>query len=119
VAVSTGLNKKNCFAVWLLLPLITLGIYQLVWHYKVNNALRERGVGVVPFLSTLALIFPIANLVTVFRTGRRLKDAGYGVEPWVGLILAFIFGLHVWYYQAAINARATLAPAAYPAASAA
>jgi hypothetical protein len=112
MANSTGLNKKNCLAVWLLLPLITLGIYQLVWHYKVNNALRERGVDVRPGLSVLALIIPIANWVTVFKTGRRLKGAGYGVEPWIGFILTFIFGLNVWYYQSAINARAT--PATVP-----
>lgn len=106
MAVSTGLSKKNCFVVWLLLPLITLGIYQLVWHYKVNNALRERGIDVTPGLSVLALFFPIANWITIFKTGRRLRAAGYSVEPWLGFILIFIFGLHVWYYQSAINGRA-------------
>jgi hypothetical protein len=109
---STGLNRKNGFVVWLLLPLITLGVYQCVWHYKVNNALSQRGISVSPFLATLALILPIANLVTVFRTGGRLKKAGYAVQPWLGFLLAFVFGLHVWYYQAAINNRADLAPVA-------
>ena len=28
-------------AVWLLLPLVTLGIYFLVWHYKINRELRD------------------------------------------------------------------------------
>ena len=104
---STGLTRKNGFAVWLLLPVITLGIYQLVWHYKVNNGLRERGVDVSPGLATFALVVPIASLVTVFRTGSRLRSQGYAVEPWLGFILIFVFGLHVWYYQSAINARAS------------
>jgi len=115
MATSTGLNKKSCLAVWLLLPLITLGIYQLVWHYKVNNALRQRGVDVNPGLAVLARIIPLANVVTIFKTGRRLKDAGYGVEPWIGFILSFIFGLHVWYYQSAINARTVSAGVTAPA----
>jgi hypothetical protein len=77
-----------------------------VWHYKVNNALRERGADVTPGFAVLALIFPIANWVTIFKTGRRLKAAGYSVEPWIGFILIFIFGLYVWYYQSAINSSA-------------
>lgn len=112
MANSTGLSRKNGFIVWFVLPLITLGIYQFVWHYKVNNGLRERGVDVSPGLATFALIIPIANLVTVLRTGTRLKTQGYTVEPWVGFILIFVFGLHVWYYQSAINACASeLVPA--------
>ena len=106
MASSTGLDRKNGFLVWFVFPLITLGIYQLVWHFKVNNALRERGVPVSPGLATFALIIPIANWVTIFKTGQRLKDQGYAIEPWIGFILIFIFGLHVWYYQSAINARA-------------
>ncbi len=103
---STGLSRKNPFVVWLVLPFITLGIYHLVWHYKVNNALRQRGMDVSPGLATFALIIPIANLVTVFRTGDRLRAQGYDVQPWIGFILIFIFGLHIWYFQAAINAQA-------------
>ena len=103
---STGLDRKNGFLVWLVFPLITLGIYHLVWHYKVNNALRERGVDVSPGWATFALVIPIAQWVTVFKTGARLRSQGYAVEPWIGFILIFIFGLHIWYYQAAINAQA-------------
>lgn len=115
MANSTGLQRKNSFLVWLVFPLITLGIYSLVWHYKVNNALRERGVDVSPGLATLALVIPIANWVTVFKTGARLKDQGYSVEPWIGFLLTFVFGLNVLYYQMAINSRADVAPPAIPA----
>ena len=109
VANSTGLQRKNSFLVWLVFPVITLGIYSLVWHYKVNNGLRQRGVEVSPGLATFALIIPIANFVTIFKTGSRLKSQGYSVEPWIGLLLTFVFNLNVLYYQMAINDRADVA----------
>ena len=34
-------KKRNIVGVWIGLPLITLGIYVLVWIYKVNNEARR------------------------------------------------------------------------------
>ncbi|MBV9095118.1 MAG: DUF4234 domain-containing protein, partial [Streptosporangiaceae bacterium] len=30
-------KTRNIFLVWLVWPLITLGIYSLVWYYKINR----------------------------------------------------------------------------------
>ncbi len=32
---------RSPIAVWLLLPLVNLGIYFLVWHCKINRELRD------------------------------------------------------------------------------
>ncbi|MDL9946930.1 DUF4234 domain-containing protein [Gordonia sp. ABSL11-1] len=43
MAVSSGLamKRRNPFAVWLGLPLITLGIYYFVWYYKIHKEMAE------------------------------------------------------------------------------
>jgi hypothetical protein len=113
----TGLTGKhrNGVLVWLVWPLITLGIYHLVWWFKINREAREfdNRIKVSPGLSVLAL-FPGAFIIvppyiSVFRTGERISRAQLAagisnrVNPWVGLILSFIFSLHTLYYQLALN----------------
>ena len=34
-------KHRNPFLVWLVWPLITLGIYHLVWWYKINREVRD------------------------------------------------------------------------------
>ena len=54
-------KRRNPFASWIGLPLITLGIYSLVWVYKTNKELSEydRRIQVNPtmsiFLSSTAI----------------------------------------------------------------
>jgi Domain of unknown function (DUF4234) len=106
---------RNVLAVWIGLPLITLGIYHYVWVYKVNDEAR-RFLGdnsIRPALSVLAF-FPgslliIPPFITIYRTGTRIArmEAQAGspsrAEPLIGLILSFVFGLYALYYQSHLN----------------
>lgn len=108
-------KKRNVFAVWLGLPLITLGVYSLVWIYKVNDEAR-RFLGdnsIRPALSVLAF-FPggvliIPPLIAIYRLGTRIArmEAAAGspnrAEPVVGLVLGFVFSLYSLYYQDHLN----------------
>jgi hypothetical protein len=108
-------KHRNPFLVWLVWPLITLGIYHLVWWYKINREVRDfdQRIEVDPGVAVLAL-FPGAFIlvppyVSVWKTGDRIGRAqGAGRQPdpcnpWIGLILAFILGLHSLYYQICLN----------------
>ena len=117
---SDGLVKiRNPWAV-ALLPFITLGIYHLVWWYRINRELRDFGyandvdLGTSPVLSTLAL-FPggliiVPALVTYWRGTMRVQEAGRvgGTEPINGLIallLYIIMAPSFWaYIQVSLNA---------------
>ncbi|MFF8829179.1 DUF4234 domain-containing protein [Streptomyces sp. NPDC015131] len=108
-------KTRNIFLVWLVWPLITLGIYHLVWYYKVNREahdLDER-IDVNPAVSVLALalgwIVIVPPFVSVFNTGDRIarmqRAAGMPAtcNPWIGLILMFVLGLYPLYYQYELN----------------
>ncbi len=104
-------KKRNVVAVWLGLPLITLGIYSLVWIYKANDEAR-RFLGdnsIRPALSVLAF-FPgglliVPPFIAIYGLGTRIArmEAAAGTpnraEPVVGLVLGFVFSLYSLYYQ--------------------
>jgi ABC-type spermidine/putrescine transport system permease subunit II len=111
---TTG-KRRNPFLVWLVWPLITLGIYHLYWWYKINDEARrlDPSIKVDPVIALLAL-FPggliiVPAFVTIYRTGNRLRSmqraAGMtpNVIPIVGLVLAFVFSLYALYYQVSLN----------------
>jgi hypothetical protein len=108
-------KPRNPFLVWLVWPLITLGIYHFVWWYKINREVRDfdQRIEVDPGVAVLAL-FPGALIlvppyVSVWNTGDRIRRAQVAgaspdqCNPWIGLILAFILGLHSLYYQMSLN----------------
>jgi hypothetical protein len=108
-------KHRNPVLVWLIWPLITLGIYHLYWWYKINEEARrlDPSIEVSPVLSLLAL-FPgaliiVPPFVTVYRTGDRIRSmqraAGMkpDVLPIVGLLLVFLFSLYALYYQISLN----------------
>ncbi|NIL78401.1 DUF4234 domain-containing protein [Rhodococcus sp. B10] len=115
VASGLAMKTRNPFAVWIGLPLITLGIYHFVWYYKIHREMaefdRRRNVPVAgPMLVILLLGWTvIAPLVSYFNTGNRIKDAqrAAGIEPTcspvVGLLLCFVFGLQTLYYQVQLD----------------
>ena len=41
VASGLAMKTRNPFAVWIGLPLITLGIYHFVWYYKIHREMAE------------------------------------------------------------------------------
>jgi Domain of unknown function (DUF4234) len=108
-------KKRNVVAVWIGLPLITLGIYSFVWIYKVNDEAR-RFLGddsIRPAMSVLAF-FPGSLLIVppyicIYRTGKRiarmeaLAGSPNRAEPVVGLLLGFVFALYSLYYQGHLN----------------
>jgi len=109
---------RNPWAV-ALLPLITFGIYHLVWWYRINKELKAYGeakgydLGQSPTNSLLAL-FPgalivIPALVTYYRGTKRVQGASKiaGREPvngWIALVLYLLLAPGMWFYlQSALN----------------
>jgi hypothetical protein len=108
-------KRRNPFLVWLVWPIITLGIYHLYWWYKINDEARrlDPSIDVNPVISLLAL-FPgglviVPPFVTVYRTGDRIRSmqraAGIApsVMPILGLLLIFVFSSYSLYYQFSLN----------------
>jgi Domain of unknown function (DUF4234) len=111
-----------------LLPIVTLGIYHLVWWYRINRELRDYGrargydLGQNPTNSVLAL-FPgvlivVPPLVTYWRGTKRVQGASRvaGQEPvsgWIALILYLLISPGFFaYLQVSLNDlwRAEAAP---------
>jgi Domain of unknown function (DUF4234) len=102
-----------------LLPLITLGIYHLVWWYRINCELRDYGkakgydLGQNPTNSVLAL-FPgaliiVPALITYWRGTKRVMGASRlgGQEPlngWIAILLYVLLAPGLWaYIQVSLN----------------
>ncbi len=124
----TGLTMKRRgpVAVWLGLPLITLGIYHLVWYYNIHKELREfdRRRTLSPAGSTLVLVLlgwtVIAPLISYYNTGRSIANAqrAAGLQttcnPGTGCLLFIALGLNTWYLQRELNLVATAYPGVTP-----
>lgn len=108
-------KHRNPVLVWLVWPLITLGIYHLYWWYKINDESRRLNpsIDVNPVISLLAL-FPgaliiVPPFVTVYRTGGRIRSMqeasglAPSVLPIIGLLLMFVFSSYSLYYQISLN----------------
>jgi hypothetical protein len=109
---------RNPWAV-ALLPIITLGIYHLVWWYRINKELKAYGeakgydLGQNPTNSVLALfpggIIIIPALITYWRGTKRVMGASKvaGREPvsgWISLILYLLLSPAFWaYLQVSLN----------------
>ena len=108
-------KTRNIWLTWLVWPFLTLGIYHLVWWYKINREARDfdENISVEPVLSLLAItvgwIIIVPPYVSIYRTGERTaqmqEDAGMerSCNGWIGLLLSFFFGLHTLYYQYELN----------------
>jgi hypothetical protein len=115
--VGKQMKQRNVFAVWIGLPLITLGIYHLVWYYMIHEELKEfdpRETQINPVGSLLTIMFGwilcgIPPLVSYYNTGKRIAKAQQAAglaqtcNPVVGLLLMFVFSLGTLYYQGELN----------------
>lgn len=115
VSGGIGYKRRDPWGMWLL-GAVTLGIYHLVWHYKVNNELRNYGEQVDPTIALLALVLGwiiiVPPFVTIYRTGQRILNAqvragaGERVVPVLGLLLLFfhiVVSFVPTYYQSQLN----------------
>jgi hypothetical protein len=115
VAQGLQMKSRNPAAAWILWPFLTLGIYHLVWYYKIHREMaefdRRRQVPVAgPMLVILLLGWTVvAPLVSYYNTGNRIRNAQRAAglpascSGGIGLLLMFVFGLGVLYYQAELN----------------
>jgi hypothetical protein len=106
---------RNIFLVWLVWPLITLGVYHVVWWYKINREARDlnAGIEVDPVISavaiTLGALIIVPPFVSIYNTGERIgaMQAAAGMNRScngvIGLIASFLIGLHALYYQSELN----------------
>ena len=102
-----------------LLPIITLGIYHIVWWYRINREMRDYGrakgydLGQSPANSALA-VFPggliiVPALISYWRGTQRVQGTAQisGNEPpsgWIALILYIFVAPAMWaYLQVSLN----------------
>ncbi|TDC74703.1 DUF4234 domain-containing protein [Actinomadura sp. 7K507] len=117
VAVGAGANMKrrNPIGAWLGLPIITFGIYGLVWFFKVHNELHayDRRIGNSAVNALLSMLFGaitlgIWPLIMWVKLAGRIAAAqrAAGLAPscsaGVGFLLGII-GFGVLYYQIQLN----------------
>jgi hypothetical protein len=106
-------KERNPFGVWAL-AIVTLGIYYLVWYYKINKEMRRAyGIDVDPAMAvvaiTLGTLIIVPPFVSIYRTGRRVEQSQFNagvrenISPILTLVLSFLFGLHIIYLQYNLN----------------
>ena len=132
---TTATAKVRNPIVAFLLAFVTLGIYYLVWYYKVNRELRDLGratgeeerLGRSPLTSLMAISFGwlilVPPFVSVYRTLQRIQAAqeisgtkGEPLNVWIGyalyLIGVFTLPVEILYAQSELNRLWGTAPEA-------
>jgi hypothetical protein len=78
------------------LGLITLGIYPLVWYFKINSELRSQGEDVSPGMALLAITLGafliVPPFVSMYNTAERIRrvQERKGVESPISAVLALV-----------------------------
>ena len=113
----TEVKIRNPFLVFIW-SLVTLGIYYVVWYYKINRELRDAsGIEVSPVVAILAItigwIIIVPPFISWYRTFDRIvtaqRAAGTRKEanPVIGVILyivaVFFLPIEVIYAQDELN----------------
>jgi Domain of unknown function (DUF4234) len=108
---------RNPFLVFVW-SLVTIGIYYVVWYYKINRELRDAaGIDVSPGIALVAVtigwLIIVPPFVSWYRTFERIaqaeRDAGVATEasPVLGFILfviaVFFLPIEVIYAQDELN----------------
>ncbi len=112
---SRQMKLRNPFLVWLVWPVLTLGIYHFVWYYKIHSEMLrlDPRQAINPTGSLLTILFGwiiiVPPFVSYFNAANRIANAQRAAgltptaNPWIGFILLFIFGLTPLYYQFELN----------------
>jgi hypothetical protein len=118
-----------------LLSFVTLGIYYLVWYYKVNREMADLGkatgrteeLGESPGMSlvaiTLGAIVVVPAIISMIHTFKRIQalqritGGGEPINGWLGFVLYVVFSIALpGYMQSGLNAswraQSGVAPAA-------
>ena len=115
IAMGLAMKRRNPWAVWLGLPIITLGIYFFVWYYKIHKEMaefdRRRSIPVAgPVLVVIFLSWTvIAPWISYHNAGARIRASqrSAGLQPTcspaLSWLLAIVFGLNVFYMQLELN----------------
>ena len=98
---SEPLGKDRSPGAVLGLSIITLGIYFLVWYYKINNEIRRHDpdIKVSPGWAVVAMMIPVANVVSGYCTAARIRqmqlddNATNTISPVVALLLILFLGI--------------------------
>ena len=101
VTSDEGLGKDRSPAAVLGLSIITLGIYFLIWYYKINNEIRHHdpSIEVKPGLAVIAMMLPVLSLVSAYSTAARIRQmqldegASQTISPVVALLLQIFLGI--------------------------
>ena len=88
-------KQRNIWAVWIGLPLITLGIYSLVWYFKINDEARRylRDESIRPGISVLAVtlgaLVIVPAFVSIWNTANCIQrmQQNAGVERQIELLV--------------------------------
>ncbi|SNS79798.1 protein of unknown function [Actinomadura meyerae] len=115
VAAGVNMKRRNPVGAWLGLPMITFGIYGLVWFFKVHDELHQydRRIDNAATGALLSMLFGAVTLgiwplVVFVKLGGRIAQAqrAAGLQPscsgGMGFLLG-IFGFGVLYYQIQLN----------------
>ena len=101
---ATHVKIRNPFGVFVLV-IVTLGIYYLVWYYKVNRELRDaEGIDVSPIVAVLAITIGwfiiVPPFVSWYRTFQRIQTAQQraGLRSEANPILGFILYVVALYF---------------------
>ncbi len=106
------MGKKRNPGLVILYAFLTLGIYNLVWYYKINNEVQKHDSSqdLSPGMAVCAMFVPIFNLVSLYNTANRIKlmqkaDGSTDlIGPGVALLWAMFFGIgYPIYVQSALN----------------
>lgn len=108
-----GFKRRNPWGVFAL-TIVTLGIYYVVWWYKINNEMRNAGTSNDPLVATLAVtlggILVIPPIVSAYKTADRIKQtqerqqATDRMAPVLALVMLFVVGpFALPYYQSQLN----------------
>ena len=106
------IGKTRNAGVVILLGIFTVGIYTIVWYYKINKEIKEHDPDqeVNPGWAAVALFLPIVNLVSMYNTANRIKKMQKAdgsqdlISPGAALVWAILFGIvYFIVVQAALN----------------
>ena len=118
---SAQVRKRRSWVPWVL-SLVTLGVYGVVYWYKINREMRDasaslgRPLNNNPWLAVLAVtlggLVIVPAILSVIHTARRVRAMEQLVAPggeWMGpsspltVVLALIWGFHTILLQSYLN----------------